>query len=345
MTSLHPGRPAAAPTRPAVGVSRTAGTVVGGTVVAGVAAVLLARLLIGADYRPAPFGLPDAGPVTARALPLLRFGQEITGVAVVGALVVRLLLGAGAVAAVTARLGAAAVAWAGAWAACSAGVWLFSLSDLAGVPLADLPGRLDAVPLMLGTDRMLSVSVTLWLAVLLALFGRRFDGRGATAGLLAVAVAGLLPEALTGHVAHHNADIALATVALAVHVAAAALWVGGLLTIVVHLRREPVALAVVTPRVSALALDCVAAVGLSGVVASVAMLDGWAELWSTERGALTLAKTAALALLLAVGLWHRRRTVAAAASGRVGPLLRLGAVELALMGATLGLAVVLSGTA
>lgn len=319
-----------------------------GAGLAGLGTVLLARLLIGAQYQPSPIGLPDAGPVTATALPLVRLGQEISGIAVVGLLLVRLLLGSdvwSGRAPLERRLGSATVGWAGAWVATSAATWVLSLSDLAGVPVTGLPSRADVIPLLFGTDRMLSLSATLWVAVLMTCFGRRFDGRVGLSVLLVSAVAGLMPLALTGHVAHHNANITLATLALAGHVAAAALWVGGLLVLVVHLRRDPVALAVTVPRFSALALVCVAVVGLSGVVASVAMLDGWVELFGTDRGVLTLAKVAALVVLVGVGAWHRRRTVGQVAYGRIGPLLRAGAVELGLMSAAIGLAVVLSGTA
>ena len=89
---------------------------------------------------------------------------------------------------------------------------------------------------------------------------------------------------------------------------------------------------------------CVAAVGLSGIVLSVVMLDSVQALFETYRGQLILAKTVALAALCAIGYQHRQGTVDAASRGSLGPLLRLGAGELALMGATIGLAVVLSTT-
>ena len=133
--------------------------------------------------------------------------------------------------------------------------------------------------------------------------------------------------------------------ALAVHVAAAAFWVGGLLALVVHLRSFPNQLQRAVPRFSAAALICVIAVGVSGVVESAIMLDGWAALFGTNRGQLIVAKVIALVLLGGIGWWHRQRTVAPAASGRLAPLLRLAAGEVILMGATVGVAVVLSGTA
>ena len=137
----------------------------------------------------------------------------------------------------------------------------------------------------------------------------------------------------------------VAVVALGVHVAAAAAWVGGLLALVVHLRPFPQELRRAVPRFSAAALICVIAVGVSGVVESAVMLDGWAALWGTNRGHLIIAKVLALVLLGGIGYWHRRRTMVAAASGRLLPLLALASGELVLMGTTIGIAVVLSGTA
>jgi putative copper resistance protein D len=131
---------------------------------------------------------------------------------------------------------------------------------------------------------------------------------------------------------------------LAVHLAAAAIWVGGLLALVIHLRPFPELLTGAVHRFSVTALLCVIAIGLSGVVESVVMLQTWAALWETHRGHLIIAKTLALAVLAAVGYLHRRRTVGPAGTGRLAPLLRLAAGELAIMGATIGIAVVLSTT-
>jgi putative copper resistance protein D len=121
--------------------------------------------------------------------------------------------------------------------------------------------------------------------------------------------------------------------------------VGGLLALVVHLRPFPASLQRVVPRFSFAALICITAVGISGVVESAVTLDGWAELWESNRGHLMLVKVIALVVLAAVGFLHRRHTMVSATSGRLLPLLRLAAAELALMAATVGIAVVLSVTA
>jgi putative copper resistance protein D len=137
----------------------------------------------------------------------------------------------------------------------------------------------------------------------------------------------------------------VASVSLAVHVVAASLWVGGLLALILHLRPFPVALKAAVPRFSVAALVCIIAVGVSGVVESAVTLDSWAALFGSNRGHLMLAKAFALVVLAGIGLLHRRRTMVSASSGRLLPLLHLAAVELVLMGATVGIAVVLSVTA
>jgi putative copper resistance protein D len=165
-----------------------------------------------------------------------------------------------------------------------------------------------------------------------------------TVGFLLVATAGLLPSALTGHAGHH-ASPTLAMSVLAVHIVAAALWAGGLLALIVHLRAYPAQLAAAVPRFSTAALLCVIAVGISGVLESIITLDGWAALWGSSRGHLILVKSGLLVVLAGIGYVHRLRTVRSAFDGRLLPLLRLAGAELVLMGSTIGVAVVLSTTA
>ena len=97
------------------------------------------------------------------------------------------------------------------------------------------------------------------------------------------------------------------------------------------------------PGLSTAALLCLFA-GASGVVESVLVLDGWAALVNTGRGQVIIAKTLAIVVMAAIGHCHRRHTLRVVASGRLCPLVRLAGVELAVMAATIGIAVVLSTT-
>jgi putative copper export protein len=310
---------------------------------AGITAVLYALWWIGSDA-PVLDGIPDQGTVTNIGLPIAQYVSEIAGVIVVGLLFVRCLSPGEQATPGHRHLGRMAARWGVVWAAGTA-VWIvFTLSDLIGVPVTGLPARAEFIVIALDTTRVLAEIATFWVALLVAMFATR-TARPVTNGLLMVAAAAaLLPAALTGHSSHHNSP-AIATVALGVHIVAASIWVGGLLALIVHLRPFPDQLGRAVRRFSTAALICVVAVGLSGVVAGYVMLDGPRALFGTSRGQLILAKSLALVVLCAIGYQHRQRTVGAAGSGRLGPLLRLGAGELAMMGATVGLAVVLSTTA
>ncbi len=182
-----------------------------------------------------------------------------------------------------------------------------------------------------------------------------FAVRGATGALwTAVAAAGALAvQANTGHAAG-AASHELAISSMFLHLAGAALWIGGLATIaVVRLRGELAqdgkrsAFAAVVARYSSIALWCYLAVAASGMVnASIRMAD-LGDL-GTDYGVLVIAKIMLMVVLGAVGYLHRNRVVALLgdAQAHVGRLFwRLAVVELAIMGAVSGVAVALGSTA
>lgn len=327
-----PARPRGAP---------PTGTVIGAVVLAGSAAVVLARAWTAGTFDPTVFGLPDPGDLTRYGLPIAQFVHELAVIAVVGLLFIRLL--APETSAAAAHLAIMTTRWSWVWAG-STLLWIiFTMSDLIGVPVSALPGRGEMVLIVAGTGRILTEMATLWVALALALFAERFTARIQTGAMMLIALAGLLPNALTGHAGHH-ASPTLAVFTLAVHIVGAAIWAGALLALVLHLRGFPAELRRALPRFSTVALICVVAIGISGVIESAITLDGWAGLWQTDRGHLILAKSMALVVLAGIGYWHRRRTVHRAIDGRLLPLLRLAGLELALMGATIGIAVALSTT-
>lgn len=318
--------------------------VIGVLLLAGMGAVIVARWLTGTGYQPAPFGLTDPGQLTAVGLPIAQFVHEIAGVAVVGLLFLRCFLLPPRADSAHRHLNAMATRWGWLWVG-STLVWIvLTISETTGLPVTKLPGNPEVVGIVLGVNRVLAEIATLWVALAIALFAGRLTGRSSTGAALLLAAAALLPSALTGHAGHHNYS-EVAVVSLGVHLVAAAIWVGGLLALVVHMRGFPNELRLAVPRFSVVALGCVVAVGLSGAVESVVLLDGWTALWDSERGRLMIAKAVALAVLIVIGFWHRQRTVEQASNGRLMPLLKLAAGELVVMGATIGIAVVLSTTA
>ena len=322
----------------------TSRVVIGAMLIAGLEAMIVARWLTGTGYQPAPFGLTDPGRLTAVGLPIAQFVHEMAGVAVVGLLFLRCFMVSPQADSVHRHLNGVATRWAWLWVG-STLLWIvLTISELTGLPVIELGSHLDVVGIVLGVNRILAELATLWVALAIALFAGRLTGRVGTGAALVLATAALLPSSLSGHAGHHNYT-ETAIVSLGVHLVAAAIWVGGLLALVVHLRGFPDQLRLAVPRFSAIALCCVVAVGISGLVESVVLLDGWAALWETERGHLVIAKAVALAVLVVIGFWHRQRTVGPAAAGRLLPLLQLAAGELLIMGATIGIAVVLSTTA
>ncbi len=341
MVQLEDRTPIPARTGRSVG-HRTAARIGGATFLCAVAAILIARWWTGTGYVTAPAGLPDPGRLTAVALPITHLASDAAGMLVVGLLLVRWLSperfsGDGQ------RLATLTTRWSWAWAASTSAWIVFTMSDMTGLPVGDLPGSTDLVAVVLGTQRILAQVATLWVAVAIAMFGGRVRGGSALGGVTCLALLALLPSAVTGHAGHHN-ETSLTVAALAVHVIAAAVWVGGLLAIVLYLRSDSRRLVAVLPRFSSVALVCASAVAMSGVIVSVVMLGSWSALWESNRGHLIMAKAIGLMVLVGFGYWHRRTTVARAGRGDLRPLLRLAAVEVLVMGATIGVAVTLSTT-
>jgi putative copper resistance protein D len=157
--------------------------------------------------------------------------------------------------------------------------------------------------------------------------------------VLVIALLGMLTPGVTGH-ASSSASHEVAVTTVALHVAAASLWVGGLGAILVLLSRRRELLQSALPRFSTLAGACLAVVTVSGVLTAQVRLGSWAALFLTGYGALVIAKAVALVLLGLLGLLTRRRM----AAGRM-PVLRWAGVEVTVMAVTLGLAAALSQAA
>jgi len=241
----------------------------------------------------------------------------------------------------------------GAWAAAG---WAVAASVMVPLTVADALGRpvrevLHPAVLLDVTTRMSTAMawlVTALVAVLLLVGCRTVLTWGWTVALLGLAVLGTLPVALVGHSAVGGAHD-VATDSLVVHVLAASLWVGGLVAVLTTAasRRGPArdaALATAVPRFSRLALVCWLVLAVSGVLNALVRTTS-AALFVSPYGLMVLAKAGALGLLGVIGARHRRHSVAPAAAGQPGALLRLGGVEVLLMFATVGLAVALGRSA
>jgi copper transport protein len=127
--------------------------------------------------------------------------------------------------------------------------------------------------------------------------------------VLLLGVGLLLTVALSGH-ASTGRLVPLAIVTDVVHLGAASLWVGGLVTLLVALlpRRDPAELGAVVPRFSSTAFACVAAIAATGAIQGWRQLGSIDALVSTSYGRLLIAKVVGVAALVSLG-WVSRRAV------------------------------------
>lgn len=169
------------------------------------------------------------------------------------------------------------------------------------------------------------------------------------AGVAVIAVAALWPVAQTGH-AGGTADHDAAVTAVYLHSVFAAMWVGGLLTIVLIRSALAERLPIVLARYSTIALVAFIVVASSGLVSAQLRMGG-VEALGTPYGLLVAAKVLALIGLGAFGAAYRRSiirrldsTVAAGAAAPRSAFWIIVTAELALMGAASGLAAALART-
>ena len=128
---------------------------------------------------------------------------------------------------------------------------------------------------------------------------------------LALAIPSLLASAAVGHSA---AIQPLWAVPLkAIHLAALAVWFGGLIWIIVRERGDAHTTATDVARVSTLALWAVVAVTVSGIAQTLILVQSTAGVRS-PYGGVVIAKILGLAVLVGFGAYHRRRFVPAIAS-------------------------------
>jgi cytochrome c oxidase assembly factor CtaG len=174
-----------------------------------------------------------------------------------------------------------------------------------------------------------------------------FAVRNVTAlGFLAVGAAlALVPLAAGGHAAEASTH-AVAVSPIWLHTVFAALWVGGLLTLIIARDTlTPARLAAVLPRYSTLALIAFVVVAVSGYV-SAALRVGDLPNLLTPYGLLVLAKVGALGALGVLGAIQRRALIRRIVSGTAPRLFwLLVATEIAVMGVASGVAAALARTA
>lgn len=189
-----------------------------------------------------------------------------------------------------------AALWTQAPAGTGAALWDVSAADLGAVLTSTY-----------GLTLLARLGILAVLAGLLpaALRGTASRPRGAALTLLALA--GLATWPLTGHAA--AAPLAGVIVAAdVVHMAAMAVWLGGLVTLAAFVLRgtPPRVLGVLLPAWSRWAALAVVWLVAGGVLQAVVQVGSVGALWETGYGRLLLAKVGVLAVTLAVAAYARR---------------------------------------
>jgi putative copper resistance protein D len=164
-------------------------------------------------------------------------------------------------------------------------------------------------------------------------------------GLLTIgAVLALIPMALQGHAGDTSSHDS-ATTSIYLHIVFAAIWLGGLLTLILcRTQLDGGRIAVVIGRYSSLALVCFVVVAVSGVVNADIRIGRWENLL-TPYGILVLVKVFAIGALGIFGIFQRRFLIGrmtGAVTGAVRYFWIFVVGELVFMGVASGTAVALS---
>jgi copper transport protein len=130
-----------------------------------------------------------------------------------------------------------------------------------------------------------------------------------------------------------------------VHITSVGVWLGGLAALLVALGRTPTERkAVAARRFSTVAGIALGFTALTGVLRAVDEVGQWSALVTTDFGRLVVAKAALLLVLAALGAFNRYRSIPAVLD-TLRNLRRVGATELAVAAAILGITGVLTGLA
>jgi copper resistance protein D len=162
-------------------------------------------------------------------------------------------------------------------------------------------GTLEAVPaVLLGTafGHLLLLRLVL-LGAAVALFRTGWDGARGWAALL-LAGAGVALHAGTGHGAAMEGGFGtLLTAALALHLTAAAAWLGSLVPLVLLLRDAPrEATDMARRRFAPFGLACVVTLAVTALFQGETVIGSWEALWRTEYGLWAVTKMVLFVLLL-----------------------------------------------
>ena len=232
---------------------------------------------------------------------------------------------------------------AGVWTVSSGAAGVLAFIDTFLVPITD--PRFGSQLLYYLTSIALGQSwlATTLAAALITVLAIAVRSHTGAAVLTAGTVVALIPMSLQGHAAAAPGDHETAITAFGLHIVFAALWLGGLIALVLlGARTRGEGLRALVTRYSSIALLCYAVVALTGVVSAAIRLGSWGALL-TPYGALIVVKSLAL---LAAGVFGAlyRTVLIRRLDGDRGPRVFFGVVtgELVVLGVASGFAAALS---
>jgi putative copper resistance protein D len=287
----------------------------------------------------------DPGPVVRWGLPIANLGVNLGAAAMAGSLVLALFaLRAGDTEFDTA-LDLASIGAAVFTISAGATGYLTFLNAFNATPSADAVFGQQLGRFLLDLDLGRAWLITTLAGAVMTVLA--FAVRSWTSTLLVgiLGLAAIVPMATTSHdgaAANHTA----AVTTLALHIVGAAVWLGGLvLLVVLRASSTPQRMAHVLPRYSSIALVAFIVVALSGYARAALGLGSWEALLSAY-GVIIVVKVAALLAIGVLGALYRRRLIS-----RMGEVTAartfwsLIALELAFMGIASGAAAALARTA
>jgi putative copper export protein len=326
--------------------------VVGGATVAVVATAALLIGLYAAQSEPTSDRLALTGPglLVSWLLPLFALMSTLSTVGCAGALlaaVVLLRTDGGSLGQQGRRAIRDASNSAAAWAFAAFAGAVVTAAVLLSSPVTFLRFSIDEA---LGLPEVKALLITGILVTALAVGIRRANSSSAAGLGVLVAVAALIPPAVTAY-PRNESYVVLAGAALVVHVIAATTWIGGLAGLVRYGRASRSGLPMVLTRFSQVALASSIILLVSGVVSAVARLaaagGGFSgvldRLTSDAYGGLLIAKTVLFIALIIGGWFHRYHTIGNLTDTSSG-FWRLVGGELIVMAVAIGLSVALSQT-
>jgi putative copper export protein len=277
-----------------------------GTILAGLLACAVALKFTGASEK---LQLVDSGAFVRWGLPLSTTVFQLTMALTIGLLLLGgLLMPEGSRTARRIRVSRYA-AWVGlAWAISAAISVVLDYADVSGTHVGSNGFWSSAWQSTWQLELLRAPAISALVGLFVAVVCFCGAGRATQAALFFVGIAGLWPLALVGHAAGSN-DHDAAVNSLAFHLLGVAVWVGGLLAVLLMWSRLGKGAPDVVARFSTVATWCIAMVGLSGVLNAWIRLGGPAGITS-KYGVVVLAKIAALVGLGVLGWFQRQKVIA-----------------------------------